>query len=139
MLVSAVVAAAVPVISHDIPEKVALSASRLLLSLASTVRPCFLARVLAMRALLDKAASGHLKGLPLKVHSMTCEALTAMLVLPWPSLSEPAQVSISSFLCAMCMYVCVPLLEHIYCSTMYLCERMFMLRNGTSVSRSCAG
>ena len=88
LLVSAVVEATIPVISQEIPEKVALSASRLLLSLASTVRPCFLARIPAIRGLLDKAASGQLKGLPLKVHSMTCEALTAMLVLPWPSLSE---------------------------------------------------
>ena len=132
MLLSTVVGVAVPVISHDIPEKVALSASRLLLSLASTVRPSFLARVPAMVGLLNRVASGQLKGLPLKVHSMTCEALAAMLVLPWPSLSEPEQVASS----LVCVSVGLSLLAH---NGLYMvCVSMFVLRNGTSVSRNCA-
>lgn len=110
LLVSAAVGAAVPVISHEVPEKVALSASRLLLSLATTVRPCFLARVPAMRGLMDGVASGQLKSLPLKVHSMTCEALTAMLVLPWPSLSQSEQVFLLSL---VCLSVCLPVLINV--------------------------
>ena len=66
-LVSTMVDSAAPLLTQDIPEKIVLSACQLLLSLATTVRPRFLASLPAMQGLMEKAARSQLTHLPQRV------------------------------------------------------------------------
>ena len=66
-LVGSIVESATPLIAEDVPEKVVLVASQLLLSLASTVRPKFLISFACVQRLMEKATSGQLVNLPVRV------------------------------------------------------------------------
>ena len=91
-LLSAFIEVSVPVISHEVPEKIALAACRLLISLAFTIRPHFLSQLPLIRDLLLRASRGQLHQLPYKVNTMIHEALVGMLILPWPNVTDADQV-----------------------------------------------
>lgn len=92
-LVSACVDVAVTVISEQIPEKICLSACRLLLSLSFTIRPHFLSSLPRVQELLTKASLGQFRSFPYKVNIMLHQVLVGVLILPWPNVNDKDQVS----------------------------------------------
>ena len=91
-LLTAFINAAVPVITHNVPEKIALAACRLLVSLSFTIRPHFLSQLPLIQDLLVQASHAQFQHLPFKVNTMLHEALVGMLILPWPNVSDSQQV-----------------------------------------------
>jgi hypothetical protein len=88
---SAFINSAVPVITSHVPEKIALAACRLLVSISFTIRPHFLSQLPPIQDLLLRASSGQLHHLPFKVYTMLHESLVGMLILPWPNVSDDNQ------------------------------------------------
>ena len=67
-ILTTIIQAATPLIKEGVPEKLLLSASHLLLSLASTVRPRHLGSLPPIRELMEKACAGKLTDIPKKVN-----------------------------------------------------------------------
>ena len=70
-LVTTIADSAIPLLSHEVPEKIALSACQLLLSVVNTVRPKFFLSLPSVQTLMEKAATEALEQLPVKVHCTT--------------------------------------------------------------------
>ena len=67
-LVTTIADSAIPLLSHEVPEKISLSACQLLLSIVITVRPKFFLSLSSVQKLLERATSEALEQLPVKVH-----------------------------------------------------------------------
>ena len=104
-IISTITASTIPTISPDVPEKVSLMSCRLLLSVASTVRPHFLLELPSVQALLEQTSCGQLSQLPHRVNSMLHQALTSMFLLPWPNVTDSGQVSWLLSTCKICFFI----------------------------------
>ena len=71
-LVTTIADSAIPLLSHEVPEKIALSSCQLLLSVINTVRPKFLLSLPSVQKLMERGASEALEQLPIKVHIHAC-------------------------------------------------------------------
>jgi hypothetical protein len=67
-LVTTIADSAIPLLSHEVPEKISLSACQLLLSVVITVRPKFFLSLPSVQKLLERATSEALEQLPVKVY-----------------------------------------------------------------------
>ena len=92
-IISSITSSAIVTISPDVPEKVSLMSCRLLLSIASTVRPHFLLGLAPVQQLIEQVSCGGLSRLPHRVNSMLHQALTTMFLLPWQNVPDSNQVS----------------------------------------------
>ena len=75
-LVTTIADSAIPLLTHEVPEKIALSSCQLLLSLVNTVRPKFILSLSSVQKLMDRATGEGLEQLPVKV--FTCVHMYAI-------------------------------------------------------------
>ena len=73
-------------------DKIHLAASRLLVSLCSTVRPQYLLALKPMQSLLSSTSAGALAALPHQAQLLVFRGLSSALVLPWPEVPDSEQV-----------------------------------------------
>ena len=66
-LVTTIADSAIPLISHEVPERIVLSSCQLLLSVVNTVRPKFFLSLSSVQKLMQKVASEAIEQLPIKV------------------------------------------------------------------------
>lgn len=71
-LVTTIADSAIPLISHEVPERIVLSSCQLLLSVVNTVRPKFFLSLPSVQKLMEKATSEAIEQLPLKVMAIEC-------------------------------------------------------------------
>ncbi|XP_029431964.1 exportin-6 isoform X3 [Rhinatrema bivittatum] len=90
-LLSSAMEAITPLISTKMQEKLLLSACHLLVSLATTVRPVFLISIPAVQRIFNRITDGSAQRLPDEAQVLVCRALSNVLLLPWPNLSENEQ------------------------------------------------
>uniref|UniRef100_A0A3Q3K7P5 Importin N-terminal domain-containing protein n=1 Tax=Monopterus albus TaxID=43700 RepID=A0A3Q3K7P5_MONAL len=91
-LITSAVDASSPLITAKVPEKLLLSACHLMVSITSTVRPVFLVTLTAVQNIFNLiTAANQTHRLPQEAHMLVCRALSNMLLLPWPNLSESEQ------------------------------------------------
>ncbi|MED6276870.1 Exportin-6 [Characodon lateralis] len=91
-LITSAVNAGSPFITTKVPEKLLLSASHLLVSITATVRPVFLVTLPALQNIFNRITTeNQTHRLPQEAHILVCRALSNMLLLPWPNLSESEQ------------------------------------------------
>ncbi|XP_062340396.1 exportin-6 isoform X1 [Osmerus eperlanus] len=90
-LITSVVNASSPLITAKVPEKLLLSACHLLVSMATTVRPVFLATLPAVQNIFSLITESQTHRLHPEAHMLVCRALSNMLLLPWPNLPESDQ------------------------------------------------
>ncbi|KAG9349889.1 hypothetical protein JZ751_026242 [Albula glossodonta] len=90
-LITSAMDASAPLISAKVPEKLLLSACHLMVSMATTVRPIFLVDLPAVRNLFNLVTCGSARKLHPEAQVLVCRALSNMLLLPWPNLTENEQ------------------------------------------------
>lgn len=79
------------ILNQVAPDKLHLAASRLLVSLCSTVRPQYLLALDSVQSLLSSASTGVLAALPHQTQLLVFRGLSSALVLPWPEVSDSEQ------------------------------------------------
>ncbi|CAH1795674.1 unnamed protein product [Owenia fusiformis] len=90
-LVSAIVDCTVPLISKQIPDKIVQSASHLLLSVMTTIRPPFLLTLPTIQHLYTSVSQGLCEPMSQEVQLLVYRSLSNYLLLPWPNMSEAGQ------------------------------------------------
>lgn len=90
-LVSTAMMAVAPLLDNKVPEKILLSSAHLLVSIASTVRPPFLATLPTVQKMFTKVSDGSVYHLNAEAQVLVCRALVSALLLPWPSLGDGEQ------------------------------------------------
>ncbi|KAK6169003.1 hypothetical protein SNE40_020137 [Patella caerulea] len=78
-------------INKQIPEKIVHSAAHLLLSITTTVRPCFLLQVPCMTTLYTAAGKGSFSQLSQDVQLLVYRSLSHYLLLPWLNIPDSQQ------------------------------------------------
>ncbi|KAL8597658.1 hypothetical protein ACOMHN_031593 [Nucella lapillus] len=80
-----------PLINKQVPERVIHSATHLLLSITTTIRPSFLLQLSAVQTMYTAATQGSCQGLTIEVQLLLYRSLSHYLLLPWPGLNEKEQ------------------------------------------------
>ncbi|XP_054570522.1 exportin-6 isoform X4 [Eptesicus fuscus] len=90
-LISTTMDAVTPLISTKVQDKLLLSACHLLVSLATTVRPIFLISIPSVQKVFNRITDASAQRLVDKAQVLVCRALSNILLLPCPNLSESEQ------------------------------------------------
>ncbi|XP_044160267.1 LOW QUALITY PROTEIN: exportin-6 [Bufo gargarizans] len=90
-IISTAMEALPTLISSKVQEKLLLSACHLLVSVASTVRPVFLLNIPAVQKVFNRVTDSSAQRLPEEAQVLLCRALSNILLLPWPNVSEAEQ------------------------------------------------
>ncbi|XP_063286605.1 exportin-6 isoform X1 [Pelobates fuscus] len=90
-IISTAMEALPPLISTKVQEKLLLSACHLLVSIATTVRPVFLINIPAVQKVFSRVTDSSAQRLPEEAQVLLCRALSNVLLLPWPNVTETEQ------------------------------------------------
>ncbi|ESO82003.1 hypothetical protein LOTGIDRAFT_135499 [Lottia gigantea] len=90
-VINTILSSVAPMINKQIPEKVVHSASHLLLSITTTVRPCFLLEIPSMMTLYTASSQGSYIHLSQNVQHLVYRSLSHYLLLPWLNIAESEQ------------------------------------------------
>ncbi|XP_006823726.1 exportin-6-like [Saccoglossus kowalevskii] len=90
-MVTTMVDALTPLLAKGVPDKIAISAAHLFLSIATSIRPAFLMQLPNVQKLFNDVSGGSLSTLPIEVELLVYRALSNILILPWPNIAETEQ------------------------------------------------
>ncbi|XP_070580061.1 exportin-6-like [Ptychodera flava] len=90
-MVTTMLEALAPLLQTGVPDKIALSAAHLFLSIATSIRPAFLIQLSDVQKLFNDVSGGSLSTLQTEVQLLVCRALSNILILPWPNIAESDQ------------------------------------------------